>query len=47
MEIAKKRSAYSGSLGSTPSATPSASTPPTESRFDQFASQAMAKKGIA
>lgn len=46
MEIAKKRSAYTGSLGSTPSSTPSPAEAPSESRFDKFANQAMAKKGI-
>lgn len=46
VEIAKKRSAYTGSLGSTPSAGATGDAP-TESRFDQFANQKMAQKGLA
>jgi len=46
VEIAKKRSAYTGSLGSTPSANATGDAP-TESRFDQFANAKMAQKGMA
>ncbi len=46
VEIAKKRSAFTGSLGNTP-ASGSNETAPTESRFDKFAAAKMAQKGIA
>ena len=44
--IAQRRQAYTGSLGSTPTAG-AAGSEPAESTFDRFASSAMAKKGMA
>ena len=47
MDIAKKRSAYTGSLGSTPSATGAVADTPKGNRFDEFANAKMAQKGLA
>lgn len=48
-EIAKRRQAYTGSLGSTPSATPGAEAgqPQGESRLDQMAQSIMSRRGMA
>jgi len=43
--IAQRRQAFTGSLGSTPSASPAGDTP-TESTFDKFAQATMAKRGM-
>jgi hypothetical protein len=44
-QIAQKRQAFTGSLGSTPQSGPAADAP-SENRFDQFASAAMSKRGM-
>ena len=44
--IAQRRQAFTGSLGSTPSASPAGGDAGQSSTFDNFAAQAMAKKGI-
>jgi len=44
--IAQRRQAFTGSLGSTPSASPAAGGAPQASTFDNFASAAMARKGL-
>jgi len=48
-QIAQRRQAYTGSLGSTPSATPGAeaSQPQGESRLDQMAQSIMSRRGMA
>lgn len=46
MNIAKRRQAMTGSFGSTPTAGPVGETPQA-SRFDDFASKAMANKGLS
>jgi len=47
-QIAQRRQAFTGSLGSTPAAgaAPDAASPEGGNRFDQFASAAMSKRGI-
>lgn len=45
-QISSRRQAFTGSLGSTPSATSAAEPAPTETRFDQMANAAMAQKGL-
>lgn len=48
-QIAQRRQAFTGSLGSTPSTTsaPAAGDGAAPSRFDEFAAQAMAKRGMS
>lgn len=46
-QIASRRQAFTGSLGSTPSASSAAEPAPAETRLDQMTSAAMAKKGLA
>ena len=45
--IAQRRQAYTGSLGSTPSASPAGGDMPSESTFDRFSSAAMQRAGIS
>lgn len=45
--IAERRQAYTGSLGSTPSASPSAEEPAGESTFDRLSANMMAKRGLS
>jgi hypothetical protein len=45
-QIAQRRQAFTGSLGSTPAAGAAPEAAPEGDRFDQFASAAMAKRGM-
>lgn len=45
-QIAQRRQAFTGSLGSTPASGAVGEAAPTESRFDSFAQSAMAKRGM-
>ena len=45
--IAQRRQAFTGSLGSTPMATPGGAEPPSASTFDRFSQAALAKRGIS
>lgn len=45
--IAQRRQAFTGSLGATPSSSGGAAPTPDASTFDQFASSAMAKRGLS
>lgn len=46
-QIAQRRQAYTGSLGSTPSAGGAAADAPAESTFERFSSAAMQRRGMA
>ena len=46
-QIASRRQAFTGSFGSTPSATSAAEPAPAETRLDQMTNSIMAKKGMA
>lgn len=45
--IAQRRQAFTGSLGSTPASNPAGQAPADESTFDRFSSMAMQKRGIS
>jgi len=45
--MAQRRQAYTGAVGSSPSAPPSGPADPQSQRFDSFANDLMAKKGLA
>lgn len=46
-DMAKRRQAYTGAIGSAPSAPAAASADPQSQRFESFANDLMAKKGLA